>query len=78
MVVTVDVFFRVVALGECEFRFRETRNFHGVPSAQELREWLSVGAWCALASDLEASLPGVELYSIEQEDYSCETRERRR
>lgn len=63
MVVTVDVFFRVVALGECEFLFRE---------------WLSVGSWCALASDLEASLPGVEFYSMEQEDYSCETWERRR
>lgn len=78
MVVTVDVFFRVVALGECEFLFRETWDFHGVPSEQEFREWLSVGSWCALASDLEASLPGVEFYSIEQEDYSCETRERRR
>lgn len=78
MVVTVDVFFRVVTLGECEFRFRETRDFEGAPSPRELREWLSVGAWCALASDLEASLPGAEFYSMEQEDYSCETWERRK
>ena len=78
MVVTVDVFFRVVALGECEFLFRETQDFDGIPSEQEFREWLSFGSWCELALDLEASFPGVEFYSIEQEDYSCEIRERRR
>lgn len=78
MVVTVDVFFRVVALGECEFLFRETHDFDGIPSEQEFREWLSFGSWCELALDLEASFPGVEFYSIEQEDYSCEIWERRR
>lgn len=78
MVVTVDVFFRVVALGECEFLFRETQDFDGIPSEQEFREWLSFGSWCELALDLEASFPGVEFSYIEQEDYSCEIWERRR
>lgn len=71
--ITVDVFFRVVTMGECEFSFRETRCYYDeVPSEREFRRWVAFDAWLALLDDLAESLPGAEVYSITQECYECE------
>lgn len=71
--ITVDVFFSVVALGGCEFSFRETRCYYDeVPSEREFLRWVNFDAWLALMDDLAETLPGVEVYSITQERYECE------
>ena len=65
-IVYIDVHFDVVVVGECTFHFRETRYFEQVPSYEDMEKWIRIDSWKELIKDFNKSLPGVEIYSIEQ------------